>query len=198
MTPAPGGAGPSRRRRAAIPVSDSSHHSGGYQYPEDPEPAGGYEPPAPEPPDPPRTTVEPLEEVEEAAESPIAAERFRRTSPARRMMIPARRSGGHWRLLSGTVGYVMVVGGMADYVDPQTRALGHLAFWALIALAMFVSVGRERRHGWDPAPRWPWLAGALGGAVAVEVLVLAVGSPAIIVGSLVVLGLALFVLMLVG
>ncbi|MFI6578954.1 hypothetical protein ACIBFB_24470 [Nocardiopsis sp. NPDC050513] len=180
-------------------MSDSSHHTGGYQYPEEPEPAGGYEPSASDPPDdPPRTTVEPVEEAGEPAGSPIAAERFRRTSPARRMVIPAQRSGGHWRLLSGTVGYVMVVGGMADYVDPQTRALGHLAFWALIALAMFVSVSRERRHGWDPAPRWPWLAGALGGAVAVEVLVLAVGSPAIIVGSLVVLGLALFVLMLVG
>ncbi|MCY9785915.1 hypothetical protein KIK06_18655 [Nocardiopsis sp. EMB25] len=179
-------------------MSDSPHHSGGYQQ-DDPEHVGGYEPSPPEPPDdPPRTTVEPLEETGEPADGPVAAERFRRTTPARRKPIPARRSGGYWRLAFGTVAYVMVVGGMADYVDPQTRALGHLAFWALIGLAMFVSVSRERRHGWEPAPRWPWPAGALGGAVAVEILVVAVGSPAVIVGSLILLGLALFVLLLFG
>ncbi|WP_116246098.1 hypothetical protein [Nocardiopsis sp. FIRDI 009] len=179
-------------------MSDSPHHSGG--YPQDqPEHIGGYEPSPPEPvDDPPRTTVEPLEGAEEPADGPVAAERFRRTTPARRKAIPARRAGGYWRLASGTVTYVMVVGGMADYVDPRTRALGHLVFWTLIGLAALVSVGREHRHGWDPAPRWPWLAGALGGAAAVEILVVAVGSPTIIVGSLILLGLALFVLLLFG
>ncbi|WP_047870295.1 hypothetical protein [Nocardiopsis sp. RV163] len=193
-------------------MSDSPKYPGGYHPeefpPQDPPatprehrpppetaPAGGYEPPPPEPPLPgPReTAVEPAEE-----EPVVAAERFRRTTPARRKVIPARRTGGHWRLLAGTTTYVMVVGGMADYVDPQTRALAHLAFWLLIGGAFLVTLNRERRHGWEPGPRWPWLAGAFGGALAVEVLVLAFGSPAIIVGSVILLGLVLFVLMLVG
>ncbi|QUX29904.1 hypothetical protein KGD83_04865 [Nocardiopsis akebiae] len=187
-------------------MSDSPKYPGGYHPeefpPQDPPatppetaPLGGYEPPPPEPPPPgPReTTVEPVEE-----EPVLAAERFRRTTPARRKVIPARRAGGHWRLLAGTATYVMVVGGMADYVDPQTRALAHLVFWLLIGGAFLITLNRERRHGWEPGPRWPWLAGAFGGALAVEVLVLAFGSPAIIVGSVILLGLALFVLMLVG
>ncbi|WP_026122596.1 hypothetical protein [Nocardiopsis halotolerans] len=188
-------------------MSDSPRHPGGHQHPEDPvprpeavppgEPAGGYEPPPEPPPLPPRrprkTTVEPVEE-----EPAVAAERFRRTTPARRKTIPVRRARGHWRLLAGTLTYVMVVGGMADYVEPETRAIAHLVFWLLIGVAFLISVGRERRHDWAPGPRWPWLAGAFGGALAVEGLILAVGSPTIIVGSLILVGLALFVLMLVG
>jgi hypothetical protein len=139
-----------------------------------------------------------VEPVPDEDEPPVAAERFRRTTPARRKVIPASRGQGHWRLLAGTLTYVMVVGGMADYVDSETRAIAHLVFWLLIGAAFLVAAGRERRHGWAPAPRWPWPAAAVGGALAVEVLVLLVGSPAIIVGSLVLLGLGLFVLMLFG
>ncbi|MFJ9554759.1 hypothetical protein ACIRPH_13150 [Nocardiopsis sp. NPDC101807] len=180
-------------------MPDSPQSPGGYEYPEEPAPAGGYEPPGspPEPPQPPpETTVRPAGDEEGG---PLAAaERFRRTTPARLRTIPPHRSGGHWRLLAGTLTYVMVVGGMADYVEPETRALAHLVFWLLIAVAFAVTVVRERRHGWDPAPRWPWAAGAVGGALAVEVLILAFGSPAIITGSVILLGLGLFVLMLVG
>lgn len=163
------------------------------QYP------GGYVPhnPDPEPERPPESTVEPVHEPEEEGRG-VAAERFRRTTPARRLEIPARRGRGHWRLLAGTVTYVMVVGGMADYVEPGTRAGAHLAFWLLILLALLATISRERRHGWEPRARWPFLVGALGGAVAVEVLVLLFGSPAIIVGSIVLLALVLFVLMLAG
>ncbi|NKZ01707.1 hypothetical protein [Nocardiopsis alborubida] len=177
------------------PPQDSVPLAEAPRPPQEPAPVGGYEPPPPEPPPPgPReTTVEPVEE-----EPAVAAERFRRTTPARRKVIPARRGGGHWRLLAGTATYVMVVGGMADYVDPQTRALAHLVFWLLIGAAFLITLNRERRHDWEPGVRWPWLAGAFGGALAVEVLVLAFGSPAIIVGSVILLGLALFVLMLVG
>lgn len=134
----------------------------------------------------------------DAQGEPVAAERFRRTTPARRRSIPARRAAGHWRLLGGTVLYVMAVGGSADYTEPGVRVLGHLVFWALVVLGLLVALGRERRHGWAPGPRWPWAAAALGGTLLVEVLVLAVGSPAIIVGSVIALGLFLFVLMLVG
>lgn len=151
--------------------------------------------PDPDPERPPESTTEPVREVEE---DPTAAERFRRTTPARRRVIPARRSHGYWRLLAGTVTYVMVVGGMADYVEPQTRAVAHLVFWSLILLALVATVSRERRHGWEPRARWPFLAGALGGAAVVEALVLLIGSPAIIVGSIILLALVLFVLMLAG
>ncbi|WP_160051652.1 hypothetical protein [Nocardiopsis sp. FR26] len=182
-------------------MSDSPEYPGGYQTPEEPvhpspegrPPAGGYEPPPPDPGPPEETTVEPVEE-----EPPVAAERFRRTTPARLKAIPPQRGGGHWRLLAGTLTYVMVVGGMADYVEPRTRALAHLVFWLLTGLAFLVALAREHRYGWEPGPRWPWLAGAFGGALLVEVLVLTVGSPVIITGSLILLGLALFVLMLVG
>lgn len=177
-------------------MSDPRQEPGGPQYPDEPEAVGGYERPAPEAPQPPpRPTVEPVPDEDGP---PVAAERFRRTTPARRKVIPARRGGGHWRLLAGTLTYVMVVGGMADYVDPGTRAGAHLAFWVLIGAAFLISTERERRHDWPAAPRWPWPAAALGGALAVEVLVLLVGSPAIIVGSLILLGLGLFVLMLFG
>lgn len=182
-------------------MSDSPKYPGGYHHPEEPghrrEPApeGGYEPPPPEPPPPApgETTVQPVEE-----EAPVvAAEPFRRTTPARLKTIPARRGRGHWRLLAGTLTYVMVVGGMADYVESETRALAHLVFWMLTGAAFLVTVARERRHGWEAGPRWPWLAGAFGGALLVEGLVLTVGSPVIIVGSVILSGLGLFVLMLV-
>lgn len=167
------------------PVSDSPQYPGGY-VPQNPES---------EPERPPKSTVEPTREPEE--DRPVA-ERFRRTTPARRLAIPARRGRGHWRLLAGTVAYVMVVGGMADYVEPRTRAVAHLSFWVLILLALLVTLWRERRHGWTSRARWPFLVGAIGGAVAVEALVLLFGSPTIIVGSIILLTLVLFVLMLAG
>lgn len=156
------------------------------QYP------GGYLPPEGEP-DPEHT---PEEESQE--ENRLDTERFRRTTPARLRPIPPRRSSGYWRLIAGATTYVMVVGGMADYSEPQTRAAAHVLFWLLILVAMLITVSRENKHGWHPAPRWPYAAAALGGAALVELLVLLVGSPAIIVGSVVLLGFVSFVLMLAG
>jgi len=92
----------------------------------------------------------------------------------------------------------MIVGGMADYVEPGTRIAAHLGFWLLIGLAFLVTTARERRHDWAPRARWPWIAAALGGAVTLEVLIVALGSPAIIIGSVVLLALGAFFLMLVG
>src|SRR5699024_12310654 len=90
------------------PVSDSPQYPGGY-VPQNPES---------EPERPPKSTVEPTREPEE--ERPVA-DRFRRTTPARRLAITARRRRGYWRLLAGTVAYVMLVGGMAAYVRPRHR-----------------------------------------------------------------------------
>lgn len=171
-------------------MSDSIKHPGGYV--------------------PPERESEPPELVPESRGEPdgaptgepggarVAGERFRRTTRARRVPIAARRSGGYWRLFAGTVTYVMVVGGLADYVEPEARALAHLAFWSLILLSFLTTVVRERRHGWERGRRWPFAAGALGGAVAVEGLLLLVGSSTIIVGSVILLGMTLFVLMLAG
>lgn len=155
------------------------------QYP------GGYLPPEGEP--------EPARNSEEGSqEDRLDTERFRRTTPARLRPISPRRSSGYWRLVAGTISYVMVVGGMADYSEPQTRAAAHVLFWLLILGAMLVTVSREQKHGWEPGPRWPYAAAALGGAALVELLVLLVGSPAIIVGSVILLGFVSFVLMLAG
>ncbi len=180
-------------------MSDSPQYPGGYQYPEEPEPEGGYV----RPPAPPGPVHEPTQRPPRAApvpedEPPVAAERFRRTTRARSKAIPAERSRGFWRLATGTVFYVMIVGGMADYVETGVRAIAHLVFWAVIGLAFLVASARERRHDWAPRPRWPWIAAALGGAVTVELLILAVGSPAIIIGAVVLLALGAFFLMLVG
>ncbi|GHD30958.1 hypothetical protein [Nocardiopsis kunsanensis] len=155
-----------------------------------PQHSGGYLPPEGEPERDP--------EKESREESRLDTERFRRTTPARLRPIPPRRSSGYWRLVTGATTYVMVVGGMADYSEPQTRAAAHVLFWLLILAAMLVTVSREHKHGWDPGPRWPYAAAALGGAVLVELLVLLVGSPTIIVGSVILLGFASFVLMLAG
>lgn len=183
-------------------MSDSPQYPGGYQYPEEPEPEGGYgRPPMPRPePGPEPVPEEPPRWAGPAprGEHPVAAERFRRTTRARSKAIPAERSRGFWRLGTGTVFYVMIVGGMADYVEPAVRVGAHLAFWVLIGLAFLIAAARERRHDWAPRPRWPWIAAALGGAVTVEVLFLAFGSPAIIVGAVILLALGAFFLMLVG
>ncbi|WP_239646163.1 hypothetical protein [Nocardiopsis valliformis] len=191
-------------------MSDSPQYPGGYEYPEEPEPEGGYgRPPMPRPA--PEPTPEPTPESGPGqgrppgragpaprGEHPVAAERFRRTTRARSKSIQAERSRGFWRLGTGTVFYVMIVGGMADYVEPAVRVGAHLVFWVLIGLAFLIAAARERRHDWAPRPRWPWMAAALGGAVAVEVLFLAFGSPAIIIGAVILLALGAFFLMLVG
>lgn len=179
-------------------MSDSPQQSGGYEYPKEPEPTGGYaRPPIPEGAPsgrPPESRVEPIPEESTA----VVGEGFRRTTRARNKSMRAERGRGFWRLGTSTVLYVMVVGGMADYVDPQVRVIAHLAFWLFIGVGLGLTVARERRHDWAPRPRWPWLLAALGGAVTAEVLILAVGSPAIIVGSIVLLVLGAFFLMLVG
>lgn len=189
------------REGAAASVSDSPQYPGGYQYPEEPEPEGGYGRP-PMPPPSPRPEPEPVVRPPRTGlgpdEHPVAAERFRRTTRARSKAIPAERSRGFWRLATGTVFYVMIVGGMADYVEPGVRVTAHLAFWVLIGLAFLIATARERRHDWAPRPRWPWIVAALGGAVTVELLILALGSPAIIIGAVVLLALGAFFLMLVG
>ncbi|MBE3001191.1 hypothetical protein IDM40_21210 [Nocardiopsis sp. HNM0947] len=157
------------------------------QYP------GGHLPPEGEP-EPERNT----DDRRKQDEPPLDTERFRRTTPARLRPIPARRSGGYWRLLAGAITYVMVVGGMADYTDLGARVAAHVLFWSLIVLAMLLNASRERRHGWERRPRWPYAVAALGGAALVEVLVLLVGSPLIVTGSLILLGFVGFVLMLAG
>ena len=184
-------------------MSDSAQYPGGYQHSEEPEPEGGYtRPPMPGPPAPPPEPdggpAEGRAGPWEDDPPPLAAERFRRTTRARSKAIRAERGRGFWRLATATVFYVMTVGGMADYVDPSVRILAHLGFWVLIGVGFVIAVARERRHDWAPRQRWPWLAAALGGAVVVELLLLAVGSPVIIIGSAILLVLGVFFLMLVG
>ncbi|MBR8742319.1 hypothetical protein DSY14_11380 [Nocardiopsis sp. MG754419] len=128
----------------------------------------------------------------------MAGEGFRRTTRARSKSVRAERGRGFWHLATFTVLYVMVVGGMADYVDPGVRVVAHLVFWLIIAVGLAVAVARERRHDWAPRSRWPWLLAALGGAVTLELLILAVGSLVIITGSIILLGLGAFFLMLVS
>ncbi|MFE9243423.1 hypothetical protein [Nocardiopsis sp. NPDC006938] len=177
-------------------MSDSPQYPGGYHQPEEPPPEGGYVRPT-EPGRAPRAGPRP-DPAPGSGEPPVAAERFRRTTPARSKVIPVERGRGFWHLAVGTVFYVMIVGGIADHVEPGVRIAAHLGFWLLIGLAFLVATARERRHDWAPRARWPWIAAALGGAVTVEVLIVAVGSTAIIVGSVVLLALGAFFLMLVG
>ncbi|MDA8371415.1 MAG: hypothetical protein M0026_16335 [Nocardiopsaceae bacterium] len=151
---------------------------GGYHYP---EPA--------HPPAEARPTEDP---------APAAGEPFRREVPARRKSIPAPRDRGHWRLITVTVMCTMVIGGSADYVSPGTRASAHVVFWAVIALAALVALYREQRNSWEPSPRWPWPAAAVAGTLTAEFLIATVGSPAIIVGSVVLLVLGLFLVLMFG
>ncbi|RNL82887.1 hypothetical protein EFW17_18085 [Halostreptopolyspora alba] len=103
---------------------------------------------------------------------------------------------GHWGLTIGTVLFVMVLGGMGDYTDPLVRLPGHVVFWSLVSLGLLATVHRERRNGWEPAARWPWLTAAVAGPVAAELLALNVASGVVVTVSLILLGLGVFVLLL--
>ena len=185
-------------------MSDSPRQQpDGYRSPEETHGEGGYVPPVeprpgPEERPPPQGSESRVEPVPGRPAPTMAGEGFRRTTRARNKVIRAERGRGFWHLAIGTVFYVMVVGGMADYVEPGVRIGAHLVFWLLIGLGFWIAVARERRHDWGPRPRWPWAAAALGGAVAVELLILTMGSPMIIVGSVILLALGSFFLMLVG
>ncbi|KIH96486.1 hypothetical protein LP52_24790 [Streptomonospora alba] len=128
----------------------------------------------------------------------MAAERFRRAEPARRKAIPAFGSKGHWRLWTTTVLFVMFTASWADYLEPTTRAVWHLVFWALLGAAALFALYRERRNAWKAAPRWPWPAAAVVGTIATEVLVATVGSTAAMIGSVVVLVVGFFLVSLFG
>jgi hypothetical protein len=129
----------------------------------------------------------------------VAAERFRRSTPARVKLMPAERgNGAYWRLGVLTALFVMYTGSAADYVSTGTRAWGHLVFWAVVAGAALAAAYRERRNAWTPAPRWPWPAAAVAGTVTAELLVAVAGSPAVLVGSVVLLGVGLLLVMMFG
>ncbi|MFD0774339.1 hypothetical protein ACFQZ2_10415, partial [Streptomonospora algeriensis] len=134
----------------------------------------------------------------QAEPPPVAAERFRRVEPARRKAIPAFGSKGHWRLWTTTALFVMFTASWADYLEPSTRAVWHLVFWALLGAAALVTFYRERRNGWKASPRWPWPAAAVLGTIATEVLVATVGATAVMVGSVVVLVVGLLLVLMFG
>ncbi len=92
----------------------------------------------------------------------------------------------------------MFLGSWADYIEEVTRAYWHLTFWGLIGVAAVVTAYRERRNDWEPTPRWPWVAAALGGSLAAELLIATVGSPMVMIGSVIVLGLGLFLVLMFG
>ncbi|GAA2011094.1 hypothetical protein GCM10009799_44120 [Nocardiopsis rhodophaea] len=165
----------------------------GREYPEG-EAAGGYHLPD--------ESAEPTPSAGRAeaedAEPPLAAERFRRATPARRKAIPVEPTRHHWRLVTATVLFVMFLGSWADYIEEVTRAFWHLAFWGLIGVAAVITAYRERRNDWEPTPRWPWAAAALGGSLGAELLIATVGSPTVMIGSVIVLGLGLFLVLMFG
>ncbi|MBB6173536.1 hypothetical protein HNR23_003596 [Nocardiopsis mwathae] len=172
----------------------------GREYPEG-EAAGGYH--LPEVPTEPTDPTHPMERAEEPEEerggdTPLAAERFRRATPARSKAIPALQTRHRWRLVAGTVLFVMFLGSWADYIEEVTRVYWHLAFWALVGIAAAVTVHRERRNDWEATARWPWAAAALGGSLAAELLIATLGSPIIMVGSVILLALGLFLVLMFG
>ncbi|GAB3450383.1 hypothetical protein GCM10027570_25590 [Streptomonospora sediminis] len=195
---------PSRPDDPSPDPSERGRYPGGREYPRGYHAPGGYhlppdtdEPALPVDPPPPHETG-PGSEPPGGDGAPVAAERFRRDTPARRKVIPETGGKGYWRLGISTALFVMITAGSADYIPATTRAGWHLVFWALLGTAALAAVYRERRNGWDPAPRWPWPAAAIVGTVLTEVLVAAVGSPAVIVGSVVVGGIGLFLVMMFG
>ncbi|KUP97598.1 transcriptional regulator [Thermobifida cellulosilytica] len=166
--------------------------------PEQHEEEGGYyfvdETPRPaEVPPPAEAAAVPRE-----PDPPEAGQDFRRTTPARVKVIRPERPRGHWWLISGTVLYVMCSAGSADYLPVGVRLLGHVLFWLALGAGLLVTVQRERIHGWEPARRWPWVAALICGTLAVEVLVAAVSSPVVIIGSAVVLSVVVLILFMLG
>ncbi|QBI55854.1 hypothetical protein [Streptomonospora litoralis] len=187
------------------PPPEPGRHSGGSEYPRGHHAPGGYHFPEPaETPEPTLPLDPPIPDADRPAAEPqddsvpVAAERFRRVTPARRKAIPDARGKGYWRLGISTALFVMFTGSWADSIAPLTRAGWHLVFWALLGTAALVALYRERRNGWPPSPRWPWPAAAVAGTVAAEILVATVGSPAVMIGSVVVLGIGLFLALLFG
>ncbi|MBB4929696.1 hypothetical protein F4561_000516 [Lipingzhangella halophila] len=173
--------------------------TGGFHYPETPEARRAWEREAPRQPADDATRYEappPAGSGTDDGAEP-AAERFRRSTRARTRPIPDLPKRGYWGLATGTVLFVMVVGSVGDYTELLGRLPGHVVFWSLVGLGALASVHRERRNEWQSAARWPWPTAAVAGSVVAEVLALNVGSVAVITGSLIVLGLGLFVLVLV-
>ncbi|MDA2809172.1 hypothetical protein O4J56_00840 [Nocardiopsis sp. RSe5-2] len=174
---------------------DRPQYPGGTEYPEAEALPGGYHLPEREAP---RWRPAPEPADAGADEEAVAGTPFRRSTPARRKRIPELRGGGHLRLIAVTVFFVMATGSAADYIDPATRAFWHLLFWAGVGTAAAVTLARERRNGWEPGPRWVWPAAALGGTLLAELLIALLGSPVILVASVVVGALFLFIVMLFG
>ncbi|MFC7326668.1 hypothetical protein [Marinactinospora rubrisoli] len=123
---------------------------------------------------------------------------LRRLTPARLKPIVQERRNGFWGLATGTVLFVMVAAGSAEYVSTAVRFAEHVVFWALVGVAALVSVHREHRYGWEPKPRWPWAFAAVAGTLTAEVLALTAGSAVVIVGSLITLALLLFLVLMFG
>jgi len=162
------------------------HEEGGYYFADEaPRPRGVP------------SDEEPSEAPREPA-PPTPARDFRRTTPAKLKTIRPERPKGRWGLISGTGLYVMCSAGSADYLPVSVRLVGHVLFWLALGAALLVTLQRERAHGWDPAPRWPWAAALVCGTLAVEVLVAAVSSPVVIVGSAVVLSVVVLILLMLG
>lgn len=143
----------------------------------------------------PGTPSPPASHSEDGGDEP-AAERFRRSTRARTRSIPDLPKRGYWGLAIGTVLFVMVLGGAGDYTDPLVRLPGHVVFWSLVSLGLLAAVHRERRNGWEPAARWPWLTAVVAGSGVAELLALTVASAVVITVSLILLGLGVFVLLL--
>ncbi|GAA4894106.1 hypothetical protein [Streptomonospora salina] len=192
---------PSPEHPRSQPRPERGRHQGGGEFPPGHHAPGGYQLPV-DPSEPPPPGGPPSGEEATGAgsadQAPVAGERFRRVEPARRKAIPAFGSKGHWRLWTTTVLFVMFTASWADYLEPTTRAVWHLAFWALLGAAALITAYRERRHGWKASPRWPWPAAAVAGTIATEVLVATVGSAAATIGSVVVLVLGVFLVLMFG
>ncbi|MEY9213862.1 transcriptional regulator [Thermobifida halotolerans] len=145
--------------------------------------------------------ADPSTEAASAEPEPPAAEperSFRRTTPAQLKSIRPERPKGYWGLVSGTGLYVVASAGSAAYLPVGVRLTGHAVFWLALGAALLATVHRERTHGWEPGPRWPWAAALVCGTLAVEVLVAAVSPLWIIIGSAVVLSVVVLILLMLG
>lgn len=148
------------------------------------------------PSEPEAATPETGAEPEESAPEPL--ERFKRATPARLKTIRPERPRGRWGLAVWTVLYVLLSASAAGYLSVGARLGGHALFWAAIAVALLVSVRRERGNGWEPASRWPWAVALIGGTLAVELIVAALSPLTVVIGSAVILSAGLLVLLMLG